>query len=185
MSPQAGQAGQPAAQPGTAYPAQPGAGPYGATSSISIKGILIAAAAIVAVIVAVVAAFLLLRPDPPQQTAAQQPPPKNNPAPGTAARADAAPSGPWLRGTYHVAAPPGWPEHDVTATSDCPSCDATVTSAWGTLVVHSAGDGWTVPNEYCGAISFTPTVVVNGIVQEMHVSACAQSAAHTWTRVGD
>jgi hypothetical protein len=159
-------------------------------SSISIKGILIAAAAIVAVIVAVVAAFFLLRPNPPQQTAAQQSPtaPASLPpgaAPPGAISGAAAPAGALLRGTYHVAAPPGWPEHDVTAASDCPACDATLTSPWATLVVHSAGDGWTIANEYCGEISFTPTVVVNGIVQEVLVSACAKSAAHTWTRVGD
>jgi hypothetical protein len=154
-------------------------------SSISIKGIVIAAAAIVAAIVAVVAAFFLLRPNPPQQTTAQQSPPTAANLPPGATSGAAAPTGALLRGTYHVAAPPGWPEHDVTAASDCPACDTTLTSPWATLVVHSAGDGWTIANEYCGEISFTPTVVVNGIVQEVLVSACAKSAAHTWTRIGD
>lgn len=214
VQPGAGHAGQPggghaAGQPGgghaaqpTAQPAQPSAGhtaqPAGQTGtgyaggplSISTKGLLIAAAAVVAVVIAALAAFLLLRPDPPQQTATRQAPTTaTNPAPGAtpdAATPDAAaPAGPWLRGTYRVAARSGWPEHDVTATSDCPACDATVTSAGGTLVVHSAGDGWTIPDQYCGEISFTPTVVVNGIVQELLVSACAASAAHTMTRIGD
>lgn len=162
------------------------AGFTGATRpSISAKGALIAAAAIAAAIVAAVTAVLLLRQEPPQQTATQPSPTTiTKPTPGATPGA-AAPDGAWLRGRYHVFASPGWPEQDVTITSDCAACDATVTGRYGTQVLHWAGAGWAIPDQYCGEISFTPTVVVDGIVQELSVSACAQSAAHTLTRIGD
>jgi hypothetical protein len=188
--PQAGQAGQPAAQPGTGYPAQPGAGPSGATSSISIKGILIAAAAIVAVVVAAVAAFLLLRPNPPQQTAAQQPPtpatnlPAGATPPGATSGA-AAPAGPWFRGTYNYTNTVV--SGTITVTSDCPACDATVMSEGRSAIYRWNGTGWTFAS--CKTQTFTPTAVVDGIVQELSTQdsgGCGgEGTTGTATRIGD
>jgi hypothetical protein len=190
--PQAGHAGQPAAQTGTGYPAQPGAGPSGATSSISVKGILIAAAAIVAVIIAIVAAFFVLRPNPPQHTAAQQSPttaanPTPGANPGSATSGAAAAAGPWFRGTYNYANTSV--SGTITVTSDCPTCDATVTSEGRSAVYQWTGSGWTY-DAGCKTQTFAPTVVVNGIVQEMSTQdsgGCGGGGGTTGTatRVGD
>jgi hypothetical protein len=186
-----GQAGQPAAQPGTGYPAPP-AGQPGATTSISIKGILIAAAAIVAVVIAIVAAFFLLRPNPPQQTTAQQSPtPTASPAvggtPGAATPAEAAPAGPLFRGRYMYTI--AGRSETMTVRSDCPTCDATVTAMGITRNYHWTGTGWTGTTKGdCGTGTITPTAVVDGIVQEASIQASGcgiASTAGTMTRVGD
>jgi hypothetical protein len=183
--PEAGQAGQPAAQTGTGYPAQPGAGPSGATSSISVKGILIAAAAIVAVIIAVVAAFFVLRPNPPQQTAAQQSPTTtNNPTPGTAPGAATA-DGPLFRGTYTWQGSDG--NGTITVTSDCPACDVTVAGPFSTRTFNWTGTGWTSAGD-CPS-TYSPIVVVDGIVVEYSTQAlvCYGTSIGTTTgrRTGD
>jgi hypothetical protein len=194
--PQAGPAGQPAAQPGTGYPAQPSAGPSGAASSISIKGILIAAAAIVAIVIAALAAFFVLRPNPPQQTAAQQSPTTaDNPPPGDTPAATA-PTGPLLRGTYNEHNEIDYPSghgsnnHVMKFSSDCPGCDATGVNELGdTGTLQWNGTGWTstTPGS-CGAVAnLTPTSVVNGIVQEASgsLTGCNFTLTTTWTRTGD
>jgi hypothetical protein len=195
--PGASQAGQPAAQPATGYPAQPGAGQPGATSSISIKGILIAAAAIVAVVIAALAALLLLRPNPPQQTAAQQSPttaanlPPGAVAPPGAAPAGATPDGPWFRGTYNYRGTSGGATSTVvgTITSNCPRCDAKQDDG---EVWQWNGTGWQKTQSIaCGSSTFTltPTVVVNGIAQELSghgLTPCGgREVQYTFTRVGD
>jgi hypothetical protein len=189
--PQAGSASQPAAQPGIGYPAQPGAGPSGATSSISIKGILIAAAAIVAIVIAAVAALLLLRPNPPQQTAARQSPTTPaNAAPGATppgvTSGAAAPAGPWFRGTYNYTNTVV--SGTITVTSDCPACDATVMSEGRSAIYRWNGTGWTLAS--CKTQTFTPTGVVNGIVQELSTQdsgGCGddEGTTGTATRIGD
>ncbi len=195
----AGHAGQPGAGGGYAgqsesahggHVGQPGAGHAGHAGqhgpSVSTKGLLIAAGAFGAVVVAV-AAFFILRPDTPQQTAAQESPTTiTSPLPGAIPGA-AAPEGPGFRGTYNWRNSSGQ-AGTVTVTSDCPTCDATATSEGRTGIYHWTGTGWTYTAD-CRTETVTPTVVVNGIVQEAstQASGCpgAGSNTGTLTRVGD
>jgi hypothetical protein len=174
----------------------------GATSFISVKGILIATAAIVAIVIAIAAAFFLLRPNPPQQTAAQQSPttaanlpPGAAPPPG--GPPGAASDGPLLRGTYNEHGElrtPGAPDYSadyaVKFSSDCPACDATYTGPGGALVFHWNGTGWTTTRDggACGSvtITLTPTAVVDGMVQAASggFTACESVDTKTWTRTG-
>ena len=107
--------------------------------------------------------------------------------PGAAPGAAAA-TGPWLRGTYF------YTYHTLsgatgtfTVTSDCPGCDATLTDTGVAVIFHWTGTGWTA-TVGCRVQTMTPTVVVNGIVQEasLHDGGCVNPPGTvTLTRIGD
>jgi len=174
---------------------QPGAG-------LSIKAVLISVAAIAAVIVAAIAAFFVLRPDPPRQTAQKQ----QEQAAGTINT----PSGggtpsittlgePLFRGTYSSrvtvtsVAGVSTNENVGTAVSDCPHCDVTLSGGGGPATVfHWNGGAWEHFTEgpTCAGdpITFTPTVVADGFVQELdyYYATCNGTVSTgTMTRVGD
>lgn len=165
---------------------------------LSIKGVLVSVAAIVAVIVAAIAAFLVLRPDPPRQTADEQ-------SLGTAATPSdgATPSvmtasEPLFRGTYSsrvtVTSSAGVYTNDNVGTvvSDCPHCDVTLSGSGGATVFHWNGSVWEHLTEgpICAgdSITFTPTVVADGFVQELsyYYATCNGTVSSgTMTRTGD
>jgi hypothetical protein len=140
-----------------------------------------------------VAAFSLLRPNPPQQTTAQQLPtapvsPPPGATPGAATPGASGPNGPLLRGSYNFQMP--WATGVVTATSDCPGCDATVTFSSGSAIYHWTGTSWMTGGSGGSCTgTLTPTAIVNGIAQELSMlrSECGGVEAHsgTMTRTGD
>ena len=183
---------RPLTGPPPGYTGPPPPGSTGATRpSIFTKGWLIAVAAVIAAIIAAVAAFFVLRPDPSQQRAAQQSPttttsPPPGATPGVATPGTAPPAGPWLRGTYNWQNSSGQ-AGTATVTSDCPACDATITSEGRIGIYHWTGTGWTFAED-CRTETVTPIGVVNGIVQEAstQASGCgARSNTGTLTRIGD
>jgi hypothetical protein len=171
--------------------AQPGAG-------LSIKAILASIAAIVAVIVAAIAAFFVMRPDPPRQTAQEQPvgtieTPSAGATPGVATSSE-----PLFRGTYSSrvtvtsAAGVSTKDNVGTAVSDCPRCDVTLSGAGGSTTFHWNGGAWeqqtTGPTCAGDTITFTPTVVADGFVQDLdyYYATCNGTVSTgTMTRVGD
>ncbi len=103
---------------------------------------------------------------------------------------------PWLRGTYsernEIQTPTGHysNNHVVKITSDCPGCNATVVGDSGTGVLQWNGSGWEhTDTAQCGPVTstFSPTVVVNGIAQELSSrwTVCDVTVTTTWTRTGD
>jgi hypothetical protein len=91
-------------------------------------------------------------------------------------------------GTY-VIAPFGDTVH---VTSECPECDAVGTGPSATVVMNWNGVGWQRTQEIAGCGTATgvgtPTVVVDGYVQELtlvSVGTCpAANLTAVWTRVG-
>ena len=113
------------------------------------------------------------------------PPPQPAPASSTPA---SAPAGPLFRGTYKYDNGP-WTG---PVYSDCPGCDATMVSPGGSGVVRWNGTSYQgTLNVSCGSLDFTgtPTVVVNGIAQELTVNFVAhgghQVTSRLMIRVGD
>ncbi|BBY90650.1 hypothetical protein MGALJ_03190 [Mycobacterium gallinarum] len=186
------------APPSVAPPgyAPPSFAPPGAR--LSIKGVLVSVAVIVAVIVAAIAAFLVLRPDPPRQTADEQSlgtaaTPSDGATPGIAASSEAL-----FRGTYSsqvtVTSSAGTTtKNNVgTAVSDCPHCDVTLSGSGGATVFHWNGSVWEHITEgpTCAgdSVTFTPTVVADGFVQELdyYYATCNGTVSTgTMTRTGD
>ena len=91
-------------------------------------------------------------------------------------------------GTYGIA-----PYGDVVhVTSDCPHCDATGTGRV-TVTLTWNGAGWqrVWDMDGCGPVTAiaTPTLVNNGVVQELQVvgtGTCpAANTTATWSRIGD
>lgn len=175
--------------------AQPGAG-------LSIKAILASIAAIVAVIVAALAAFFVLRPDPQRQTAQEQQEQAagtiNTPSGGGPTPSIATSGEPLFRGTYRsqvtVTSPAGVStnENVGTAASDCPQCDVTLSGAGASTTFHWNGGAWEHFTEgpTCAGdrITFTPTVVADGFVQELdyYYATCNGTVSTgTMTRIGD
>jgi len=168
------------------------------SSWLSIKAILISVAAIVAVIVAAIAAFLVLRPDPPRQTADEQSVgtidvPSGGATPGVATSSQAL-----FRGSYSsrvtVTSSAGVYTNDNvgTAASDCEHCDVTLSGSGGATVFHWNGSVWEHITEgpTCAgdSITFTPTVVADGFVQELsyYYATCNGTVSSgTMTRTGD
>ncbi len=103
---------------------------------------------------------------------------------------------PRLQGTYanhnDIQTPSGHYSNDkvATATSDCGGCDAVVNGDGGSAVLKWNGKGWTnsAPGQ-CGPVlvTYTPTAVVNGIVQELsgHFTVCDTNVTFTFIRTGD
>jgi hypothetical protein len=102
---------------------------------------------------------------------------------------------PRLQGTYaehnEIQTPSGHysNDHVWTVTSDCGGCDATATGSGGSGTLHWDGHGWTsTSTAQCGPVTsfYTPTAVVNGIVQalEGHFTVCDVNVTFTWTRTG-
>lgn len=204
-NPSYGPSGGPPSYAPQGYP-PPGYAPQGFTppgvaqpsSWLSIKAVLISVAVIVAVIVAAIAAFFLLRPDPPQQTAQEQPvgtidTPSNGATPSIATAGE-----PLFRGTYSSrvtvtsAAGTSTKDNIGTAASDCPQCDVTLSGAGAATVFHWNGSVWEHLTEgpTCGgdSITFTPTVVADGFVQELdyYYATCNGTVSTgTMTRTGD
>lgn len=175
-----------AAAPAAVAPPVPAAT---ATTKVLSRGRLLTAGTLGAAIIAVIVAFFLLRPEPPQQTAATTPPSTitGGPTPGaTPAAANAA--APMFRGTYKTNKGPNL----ATVTSDCPGCDVTVTSPGGSGQIRWNGVSWQGPIEtsVCAyVLTATPTVVVNGIAQELSYrsapSPCTRETTGTLIRTGD
>ena len=168
-------------------------------SALSIKAVLASIAAIVAVIVAAIAAFFVLRPDPPRQTA-QEPPVGtiDTPSGGGATPGIATSSEPLFRGTYSSrvtvtsVAGTSTNENVGTVVSDCPHCDVTLSGGGPATVFHWNGNVWEHLTEgpTCAgdSVTFTPTVVADGFVQELdyHYATCNGTVSTgTMTRIGD
>ena len=177
---------------GTAAPTAAAAAPAAAATKgtrLLSRGRLLAAGGVGAAIIAAVVGFFLLRPQPPKPTASlQSPTPTAAIAQTAGATPAAAPAGPLFSGTYKQPNGP-WtgPIH-----SDCPGCDATVTTPGGSGVLRWNGVSWEGPVAiHCGSMMMTatPTVVVNGIAQELalHVGStpCTRGYDNTLIRVGD
>ena len=110
----------------------------------------------------------------------------------------ATPNGPLLRGTYRElvevrsSAGTTTAENILTIASDCPHCDVTATGSGGSVAMHWNGNGWqmqtTGPICAGDTITWTPTVVVNGIVQGLstYYATCNGTVrSSTMTRIGD
>ena len=116
--------------------------------------------------------------------------------PGAPPRPQGSSAAPWLRGTYaehnEIQTPGGHysNDHVTKMASDCPGCNATEVSDSGTGIWQWNGPGWThTGSAQCGPVTstLTPTVVVNGIVQEATggFTVCDVTVSTTWTRTGD
>jgi hypothetical protein len=103
---------------------------------------------------------------------------------------------PRLQGTYaqhtDIQTPSGHYSNDkvATAASDCGGCNATATSEGGSATLEWTGSGWSsTSNAQCGSVTttYTPTAVVNGIVEGLsgHFTVCDTDVTFTWKRTGD
>lgn len=145
---------------------------------------LVTAGALTAALIAAIATLFVLfvlRPDPPKQTVTAATPPT--------ATANAAPAaGPLFSGRYKTDKGPELG----TVTSDCPGCDVTLTSPGGSGQLRWNGVSWEGPidTRYCGPyiLTATPTVVVDGIAQELTYrsapSPCTRETTGTLIRTG-
>ena len=116
-----------------------------------------------------------------------QPVPPPQPTP-TGSAPPAAPPGPLFRGTYKFDNGP-WTG---PVNSDCPGCDATMVTPGGSGVVRWNGTSYQGTLKVsCGSLAFTgtPTVVANGVVQELAVNiiatGCHEVTSRLMIRVGD
>lgn len=161
-----------------------GAGtPASARTPLQSRRTLITAGALTAaVIIAALLVLFVLRPDPPEQAATARP--TTTPTAPTPRAA-----GPIFRGTYTNHKGPNL----ATVTSDCAGCDATLTSPGGAGDLHWNGVSWQGsiddPSYHCPyVLTVTPTVIVDGIAQELSfhaaAGACTPDLTGTLSRTG-